>query len=158
MRGEDGAPGRISAETMLQTILIQGMMDLSKGKIRCKSVQELMSVLGMLQNIQMRKDQKMALESGDAQAFYAVMAAYGEAIRDTVSPGQLVDIVAKAQALGVAFNIGNARLEEPIDVDPVDIMSEAVKDYKTKGRSRTRDELVEAGVIDAIADGLDLPC
>lgn len=157
LRDEEGSPGRISAETMLQTLLVQGMLDLAKGKIRCKNVQDLMSVLSMIQNVQLRKESKMAFEEGDVQGFYAVMAAYGEAIRDTVSQNQLMEIVAKANALGATFNIGNARLEAPLEVDPVDVMSAAVEDYKTKGRARTRDELLEAGVIEEIEDGLDLP-
>lgn len=157
LRGKDGAPGRISAESMLQTLLVQGMLDLAKGKIRCKTPQELIQVMNMLMSLQERRETRMAVESGDVRSFYAVMSAYGEAIRDTVSPGQLAEIVVKANALGAAFNISNAHLEEPMDIEPEDVMAMAVEDYKTRGKSRTRDELVEAGVIDAIEDGLDLP-
>lgn len=157
LRGKDGSPGRISAESILQTLLVQGMLDLAKGKIRCKSPQELIQVMNMLMTLQERREMRMAVEGGDARSFYAVMSAYGEAIRDTVSPGQLTEIVVKANALGAAFNIGNARLEAPIEVEPEDVMALAVEDYKTRGSSRTRDELVAAGVIDAVEEGLDLP-
>lgn len=157
LRGKDGSSGRISVETMLQTLMVQGMLDLAKGKIRCKTPQDLISVVNTLQNVQMRKEQKMALENGDIQGFYAVMAAYGEAIKDTVSHGQLVEIVAKANALGACFDIGKVEIEEPIEVDPKDVMSQAVKDYRERGHSRTRDELVDAGVIDRLEEGLELP-
>ena len=157
MKGEDGAPCVISAETMLQTLLIQGMMDLSKGKIRCKTPQELLQVINVLQNIQLRKEARMSMEDGSLEGFYAVMAAYGEAIRDTVSANQLAEIVAKANALGAMFDISHTKMEEPIDVNPVDVMQAAVEDYKKYGGGRTRQELIESGVIDDISAGLDLP-
>lgn len=157
IKGKDGAPGIISAESMLQTMLIQGMLDLAKGKIRAKTTQDLIAIVNMLQNLQQKREAKMAMEGGNIEGFYAVMAAYGEALRDTLSPAQLAEVVVKANALGATFDIGNTRLEPPIEVDPVDIMSQAVEDYKELGHSRTRDELIEAGVIDEIEVGLDLP-
>lgn len=160
MRGEEGAPARISAENMLQTLLIQGMLDLAKGKIRCKSPSELIQVMNVLQQMQARREAQMELESGDAQGFYKVLAAYGEAIRDTVSPEQMRLIVAKANALGPVLDIGHVPIEKPIDIDPVDIMDRAVRDYKQLGRARTRDELVESGALDdlsEIEDFVDLP-
>lgn len=147
----------ISAESMLQTLMIQGMLDLSKGKIRCKTPSELISVLTTLMNVQQRKKQDQMMEEGDVQGYYAAMAAYGEAIKDTVSPSQLGEIVVKANALGAHFNIGNVQVQRPVDDIRMDeIMEVAVKDYKELGHSRTRDELVEAGVIDRITDGLDI--
>lgn len=150
LRDKDGAPGVISAETMLQTLLVQGMLDLAKGKIRCKTPQELIAVINVLNNMQAQKETKYALENGDVAAFYNVMSAYGLAIQDTVSPAQMRDIVAKANALGANFNIGNVKLEAPIDVEPIDYMQQMMEDMKTMGRSRTRDELIEAGVLEEI--------
>lgn len=158
IRGEDGAPGIISAETMLQTLLVQGMLDLAKGKIRCKSPDELLRVINMLQQVQDRKSARMLMEEGDIAGFYAAMAAYGTAIRDTVSPQQLVEIVTKANALGAHFDISNARYEEATEVEVQDVMQLAVEDRKRLGRSRTREELVESGALDGISfDGVDLP-
>ena len=158
IRGEDGAAGIISIETMLQTLLVQGMMDLAKGKIRCKTPGELMQVMNMLQNVQDRKSAQALIEDGDIAGFYAAMAAYGTAIRDTVSPAQLVEIVAKANALGACFDISNARYEDTIEVDVEDVMQLAVEDKKNFGRLRTRDELIEAGALDGITfDGVSLP-
>lgn len=157
IRNKNGAPAVISVENMMQTLLVQGMLDLAKGKIRCKTPQELISVANMLQNIQLRKEQKMAFENGDLQGFYTAMAAYGEAMKDTLSPGQMVEVVAKANALGAVLDIGHIPMEKPIDIDPGDVMHQAVADYKMLGRSRTRDELVSAGVIDEIENELDLP-
>lgn len=155
IRGKDGATGVISAETMLQTLLIQGMMDLAKGKIRCKTPGELISVINVMSNLQSKKDAQYALESGDPAGFYAVMAAYGEAIRDTVSVSQMQDIVKKANALGANFNISNIPQAEVLEVTPVDYMQQAVEDVKTYGRTRTRDELLDAGVFDDIDRMLD---
>lgn len=152
----DGDTPRISVESMLQTIFIQGFSDLAKGKIRCKNVNDLLSVISVMNNLQRSKEAKMAMENGDMQGYWAAMAAYSEAIKDTVTPGQLNDIVTKANALGAAFNIGNVQLEHPIDIQAVD-MSRAVEDYKRLGRGRTRKELIDAGVIDVQFDGLDLP-
>lgn len=157
VRGKEGAPGVISVESMMQTLLIQGMMDLAKGKIRCKTPQELIAVSNVLMNLQSRKDAQYAMESGDPSGFYSVMAAYGEAIRDTVSVSQMQEIIAKANALGANFNIGNAHVQDVIEVEPIDYMQQAVDDYKTYGRTRTRDELIDAGVLDNIEDELDLP-
>ena len=157
IKGEDGAPGVISIETMLQTLLIQGMLDLAKGKIRCKTPQDLMQVTNMLQQVQDRKNARALIEEGDISGFYAAMAAYGTAIRDTVSPQQLAEIVAKANALGAGFDIGNARYEDVIDVDPEAVMQLAVEDYRKLGRGRTRDELIESGAIDEMFAGVELP-
>lgn len=157
IKGDDGAPAVISAETMLQTMLVQGMMDLAKGKIRCKTPDELIRVMNMLQNIQDRKSAQALIEDGDIAGFYAAMAAYGTAIRDTVSPQQLVEIVAKANALGANFDIGNARYEDVIDVDPDEVMQLAVEDYRKLGRGRTREELIESGALDDVFAGLSLP-
>ena len=157
MRGKDGAPAVISAENLMQTLLVQGMLDLAKGKIRAKTPQDLIAIVNTLQNLQTRREAKMAMEEGSVEGFYAVMAAYGEAIKDTVSANQLMEIVAKANALGATFDIGNTHFEPPIEVNPVDVMTQAVEDYKELGHSRTRDELLEAGVIEDIEAGLDLP-
>ena len=86
-----------------------------------------------------------------------LLAAYGTAIRDTVSPQQLVEIVMKANALGAHFDISNAKYEDTIEVDPEEVMQLAVEDYRTLGRSRTRKELVEAGALDGLFDGVELP-
>lgn len=157
IRGRENAPGIISVESMMQTLLVQGMLDLAKGKIRCKTPQDLISVANVLQNLQTRKDAQYAMETGDPAGFYSVMAAYGEAIRDTVSASQMQEIIAKATALGANINIANATVAEVIDVEPIDYMQQAVEDYKTYGRTRTRDELLEAGVLDTIEIDLDLP-
>lgn len=157
IRGKDGSPGILSVESMMQTLMVQGMLDLAKGKIRCKTPQDLIAVANVLQNIQNRKDAQYAMESGDPAGFYSVMAAYGEAIRDTVSVSQLQEIIAKASALGANINIANANVAEIIDVEPVDYMQQAVDDYKTYGRTRTRDELLDAGVFNSIESELDLP-
>ena len=160
IRGEDGAPGIISTENMLQTLLLQGMLDLAKGKIRCKNVNELLMVSNALHQIQDRKNAAALIEDGDIAGFYAAMAAYGTAIRDTVSPQQLVEIVTKANALGAMFDISNATYADVVEVTPEsveDIMQVAVDDYKKLGRGRTREELIEAGVLDGFTDGLNLP-
>lgn len=153
IRDKDGNPGIISVETMMQTLLVQGMLDLAKGKIRCKTPHELIAVSNLLMNIQDRKNAVALIEDGDIAGFYAAMAAYGTAIRDTVSPQQLIEIVAKANALGAHFDISNARYEDTVEVDPEEVMLMAVEDYKTLGRSRSRDELIESGAL----DGLELP-
>ena len=157
LRDKDGAPGVISIENMMQTLLVQGMLDLAKGKIRCKTPQELIAVANVLLNMQAKKDAQYAMESGDPAGFYSVMAAYGEAIRDTVSVSQMQEIIAKANALGANFNIANTGVSEIIDIEPVDYMQQAVEDYKTLGRTRTRDELLDAGIIDSNENDLELP-
>lgn len=157
IRGEDGSSPIISVETMLQTMLVQGMLDLAKGKIRCKNTGELLQVVNTLRNLQASKEQKMALENGDVQGFYAAMAAYGTALRDTLSPQQLVEVIAKANALGAVLDISNIPLEMPIEIEPQDVMQQAVNDYKQLGHSRTRDELITAGVIKELEEQIELP-
>jgi len=157
LRGKDDAPAVISVETMLQTLLVQGMLDLSKGKIRCKTPSELMQVASMLMNLQDRRQTQALIEDGDIAGFYAAMAAYGSAIRDTVSPAQLAEIVMKANALGAHFDISNARYEDTVELEVDEVLQIAAEDYRTHGRSRTRDELVEAGVLGDILDGAELP-
>ena len=157
VRESDGAPAVISVETMLQTLLVQGMLDLAKGKIRCKTPNELIQVANMLQQVKDRKSAQALIEDGDIAGFYAAMAAYGSAIRDTVSPAQLVEIVAKANALGAHFDISNAKYEDSVELEVDEVMQIAAEDYKRLGRGRTRDELIEAGVMDGLLDGVALP-
>ena len=83
------------------------------------------------------------------------MSAYGSAIRDTCSPEQVTAIVTKANALGAAFNIGNVPKEHPIDPDVERVLRQAAIDKRELGHTRTREELIEAGVIDPRR--LDLP-
>lgn len=148
----------ISGETILQTLAVQGAMDVAKGKIRCKTTQELISVLTVLQNIQSRKENQFDLESGDISNFYRIMGAFGEAVKDTVSVSQAQEIIAKANALGAGANVLNMGLQHDIiEVEPVDYMQQAVDDFKTYGRTRTRDELIDAGVFDNLEEVIDLP-
>ena len=94
-------------------------------------------------------------ERGDADGFWGAMSAYGSAIRDTCSPEQVTAIVTKANALGAAFNIGNVPKEHPIDPDVERVLRQAAIDKRELGHTRTREELIEAGVIDPRR--LDLP-
>lgn len=142
----------ITVKNMAHTILMQGMLDLSKGNLRCKTVSELISVMRMCLEIQDREAAQVGGMSVDG--FYAAMSAYGEAIRDTVSPAQLDAIVTKAGALGAAFNIGNMRLAKPAE-DVRQVLVQAIQDKRRLGRGRTREELIEAGVIEV--DGVELP-
>ena len=91
----------------------------------------------------------------DANDFWDAMSAYGSAIRDTCSPEQISAIVTKANALGAAFNIGNVPKAHPIDPNAERVLEQAVIDMKELGRARTREELIEAGVIDPVKS--DLP-
>jgi len=140
----DGLSGgaKISPKNMLQTLLIQGMLDLAKGKIRCKTPAELLNVINMMMTIQKNEEmQTAAIEGLDLGAVYAVMGAYGEAVKDSVSPQQLKEIVAKATALGARINITNIDYAVPQDLNGKDIMSLAMNDYRNLGRPRTREEL-----------------
>lgn len=150
MQGEEGSMA-ISPESLLDQLLVQGALDMARGRIKVKNVSELMSVITMLQNIQARSDRMKALSGADPAAFMQVMAAYAEAIRDTTGPEQLAEIVAKARALGAVYDITRTHLSIPDEVNVDDVMERAVEDYKEKGGPSTRAELVEAGVLDGVA-------
>lgn len=137
----------VSVENMLQTLMIQGMLDLAKGKIRCKTPAELMNVMSMLMKVQDRSKAQELLDAGDTAGYYAAMAAYAEAMKDTVSPEQLQVIVLKAKTLGAHFNIGNIPVEHPIGEGVQNVLDQVVVDEKRLGRGKTRDELMEDGTI-----------
>lgn len=137
----------VSVENMLQTLMIQGMLDLAKGSIRCKTPSELMNVMNMLMRVQDRKRAQELLDEGDAAGYYAAMAAYAEAMRDTVSPEQLQLIVLKAKTLGAHFNIGNIPTEHPLGEGVQGVLDQVVMDEQHLGRGRTRKELADDGVI-----------
>lgn len=82
--------------------------------------------------------------------FYAVLAAYAEALRINLSPEQLRAVVRDANDYAI---IGQSI--EPDWEPPADCMAQCVEDVRTLGRTRTRGELLDAGVVDE--DGLELP-
>ena len=86
----------------------------------------------------------------DAIPFYAVLAAYGEALRVNLTPEQLRAVVRDANEYAV---IGQSL--EPDWEPPADCMAQCVEDVKTFGRARTRGELLDAGII--AEDELELP-
>jgi hypothetical protein len=95
-------------------------------------------------------------------AFYQVMNTYGIAIKNTVTPEQVREIVNKATALGASVNICNMAESGHVDSSTEDMMTLAVQDYKLLHRTRTREELVrdEWLPIDQVAsnyEGLKLP-
>lgn len=144
----------ITTSNILRTLMVQGMLDVARGTIRCKSVNEIIQVMNAYENVKRNERMQMMMDEGDAAGFYAAMAAYGEAIKDTVSPEQLGAIVMKANALGARFNIGNVSSSHPIgdDEQVQAALMQAVEDGRDK---RTRSQLVEAGVIPT--DGVVLP-
>lgn len=92
----------------------------------------------------------MEVRDKDAIPFYAVLAAYGEALRANLSHEQLRAVVNDANEYTI---IGQSI--EPDWKPPTDCMAQCVKDIKTLGRTRTRSELLDAGVV--AEDGLELP-
>lgn len=86
----------------------------------------------------------------DAIPFYAVLAAYGEALRANLSPEQLRAVVRDANEYAI---IGQSI--EPYWESPADCMTKCVEDMRTLGGARTRGELLDAGVVDE--NGLELP-
>ena len=145
----------ISGQNMLRQLIVQAALDIAKGHIKCKTINEVIQVIGAYENLKRNNEMEMMMEEGDASAFYAMMAAYGEAIKDTVSPEQLALIVMKANAAGAKINIGNISATHQLDPSIREALDQAVVDQQTYGRSRTRQELIEANVISV--DGVVLP-
>ena len=86
----------------------------------------------------------------DALPFYAVLASYGEALRVNLTPEQLRAVVRDANEYAV---IGQSL--EPDWEPPADCMAQCVEDVRRLRRTRTREELQEAGIIEE--GGLELP-
>lgn len=145
----------ISGRNMLRQLIVQAALDIAKGHIKVKSIGELIQVINAYENIKRNQEMEMMMEEGDASAFYSMMAAYGEAIKDTVSPEQLALIVMKANAAGAKINIGNIADTHPLDPSIKATLDQAVRDEQLYGRTRTRQELIEAEVIKV--DGVVLP-
>lgn len=132
IKGTDGAPA-VSPKRLLDTLLFQGALDVSKGYIKPTSVSELMAVLQMSMNIADREDRMRAANAVDAADFYAVMGAYAEAMRATLPPATIAQIVAKAQGLGVAFDIQKLEQQPVQGIDMDEVMERAVEDYRKRG-------------------------
>lgn len=145
----------ISGRNMLRQLIVQAALDIAKGHIKVKNISELIQVINAYENIKRNQEMEMLMEEGDASAFYSMMAAYGEAIKDTVSPEQLALIVMKANAAGAKINIGNIAETHPLDPSIRTALDQAVLDEQLYGRTRTRQELIEAEVIKV--DGVVLP-
>lgn len=145
----------ISGRNMLRQLIVQAALDIAKGHIKVKNISELIQVINAYENIKRNQEMEVMMEEGDASAFYSMMAAYGEAIKDTVSPEQLALIVMKANAAGAKINIGNIAETHPLDPSIKATLDQAVRDEQLYGRTRTRQELIEAEVIKV--DGVVLP-
>ena len=85
-------------------------------------------------------------ESAEAGMFYATLAAYADAIHANV-PKRYIDALAKDV-------IPLAPVAESLAREP-NPMLQCVEDMRSLGRTRTRDELVQAGIIDA--EDIELP-
>ena len=151
---DDDSP-TISPEVMLKQLLVQGALDIARGNMKCRTPDELMRVIQMIVTLQQKNDTALQMENGDAEGFYGAMSAYSEAIKDTCSPEQISEIVTKANSLGAAFNIGNVAESHPINGDVQKCLQQAVEDKRKLGHGRTREELINAGVIDL--DKIKLP-
>ena len=136
----------ITPEVMMRQLLIQAALDIARGNIKCKTPDEVMRLIAMIEHLQ-ENDTKYQMENGDAEGFWNAMSAYGSAINSTCSPEQVTAIVQKANALGAFFNIRNTPKAHPIDPNVERVLNQAAIDMRELGRTRTREELIADGVI-----------
>ena len=85
-------------------------------------------------------------ESAEASMFYATLAAYADAIHANV-PKRYIDALAKDV-------IPLAPVAESLAREP-NPMQQCVEDIRSLGRTRTREELIAAGVVDE--EDVELP-
>lgn len=149
IRGENGAKS-VSPQRILDALLMQGALDVSKGWLKPTSVSELMQVMQMSMNIADREDRQRAANEVDSSSFYAVMGAWGEALRSTLTPAQLATVVAKAHALGSAFDMTRVETARPDRVDVDSALDRAVEDYRRRGLLPDADQ-------GPCVDGVELP-
>lgn len=154
---EDGENPRITAQSMLQTMFIQGARDVAEGKIRPRNVGDMLQIMEAMERLQKSQEEKDYMSDGDRQGFYMALAAISEAVKSVVTPDQLAAIVSRSQAIGMKLDFTAIPVHQAVDVTAVDY-DMIVDDYKTLGRARTREELVADGVIvdeDALNSVLD---
>lgn len=154
---EDGETPRITAQSMLQTMFIQGARDVAEGKIKPRNVSEMLQVMEAMERIQKSQEEKDYMSDGDRQGFYTALAAISEAVKSVVTPEQLTAIINRSQAIGMKMDFTSIQVATPVSVTDIDydIIAE---DYKRLGRARTHEELVADGVItdeDALNSVLD---
>lgn len=150
IRGEGGAKS-VSMQRVLDSLLMQGALDVSKGWIKPTSVSELMQVMQMSMNVAEREDRRKAAETLDPSDFYAVISAWGEAMQDTLTPNQLAVVAAKAAALGSHLDITRMSVERTDRVDVDAVMADAVEDYRRRGL------LPGDRSPEAVVEGVELP-
>lgn len=143
---EDGETPRITAQSMLQTMFIQGAKAVAEGKIKPRSVGEMLQIMEAMERIQKAQEEKDFMADGDRQGFYMALAAIGEAVKSVVTPEQLAAIVSRSQAIGMKMDFTAIPVQEPVSVTDVDY-DMIVDDYKRLGRARTREELIADGAI-----------
>ncbi len=151
MRGENGAKS-VSMQRLLDTLLMQGALDVSKGWIKPTSVSELMQVMQMSMNVAEREDRRKAAETIDPSDFYAVISAWGEAMQSTLTPNQLALVAAKASALGAHLDITRMSVERTDRVDVDAVMEDAVEDYRRRGLLPT-----DPSSPESVVEGVELP-
>lgn len=144
---EDGETPRITAQSMLQTMFIQGARDVARGYLKPKNVTEMIQLIEAMQRLQENEQEKDLLADGDKQGFYTALAVISEAVKSVVSAEQLAKIISRSQTMGMKIDITSIPIEETLRINDVDfdIIEE---DYKRLGRGRTREELVRDGVIE----------
>lgn len=143
---EDGETPRITAQSMLQTMFIQGARDVAEGKIRPRNVSEMLQIMEAMERLQKAQEEKDFMADGDRQGFYMALAAISEAVKSVVTPEQLATIVMRSQAIGMKLDFTAIPVQAASAVTDVDYDMIA-DDYKRLGRARTREELVADGVI-----------
>lgn len=143
---EDGETPRITAQSMLQTMFIQGARDVAEGKIRPRTVGEMLQIMEAMERLQRAQEEKDFMADGSMQGFYTALAAISEAVKSVVTPEQLAAIVARSQAIGMKLDFTAIPVQEPVSVTDIDY-DMIIDDYKRLGRARTREELVADGAV-----------
>lgn len=143
---EDGETPRITAQSMLQTMFIQGARDVAEGKIRPRNVGEMLQIMEAMERLQKAQEERDFMADGDRQGFYMALAAIGEAVKSVVTPEQLASIVARSQAIGMKMDFTAIPVQAAQSVTEIDY-DVIADDYDRLGRARTREELVAAGVM-----------
>lgn len=96
-------------------------------------------------------------EVEDVNAFYLVLAMYGQAMREIMDPDEVDRVSRRAMELGSLFDITDMGGRSQQADDAERLLEQCVIDMRELGRTRTRQELIDAGLIPAECGGGDEP-
>ena len=133
----------LTAHGLVKVLLSQALTDVAAGRIKARNVSQVMQLVEM----DRRFGGEDTSQEADAERseMYRQVSLIADILRSTLDPQTLDAVMARAGE----YNLRIADVPELAEYEEVDDpMQQAVEDMRTLGHTRTRRDLIEAGLFD----------